>query len=106
MKNMDNETLKSLMKSQGMNCINKQMMKNSLNPITFKLIKNSNFSMPHHSNTINNPNNINNNNPVNELSNLVNMDIKGMKNFLKKKSLNVKNPFTSNKRNVKKRGKS
>ena len=105
MKNMDNATLKSLMKSQGMNCTDKQMMKNSLNPKTFKLIKNSNFSMPHHSNTINNTNNINNNNPVNELSNLVNMDIKGIKNFLKK-SRNVKNPFTSNKRNVRKRYKS
>ena len=88
MKNMDNETLKSLMKSQGMNCTDEQiaMMKNSLNPETFKLIKNSNFSMPHHSNTINNPSNINNNNnnPVNELPNLANMDIKGMMNFLKK----------------------
>jgi tetratricopeptide (TPR) repeat protein len=87
MKNMDNETLKSLMRAQGMNCTDEQisMMKSSLNPETFKLLKNSNFNMPKHSNTINDPSNINNNNnPANQLPNLANMDIKGMMDFLKK----------------------
>ena len=108
MKSMDNQTLKNMMAAQGMNLTDDQinMMKMSLTPETFKMMKDPNFQ-PHHmsnafNNNMNNNNNINNNNinnnntnnninnnqPTNnmppQMPNFANMDFQQMLDFVKK----------------------
>ena len=106
MKSMDNQTLKNIMASQGMNLTDQQieMMKMSLTPETFKMMRDPNFNPPNidnaYNNNINN-NNINNNNLSNnninnnvnpavnnnsipQMPNLSNMDFQQMIDFIKK----------------------
>ena len=89
-----------MMAMQGMNLTDQQieMMKMSLTPETFKMMKDPNFNPPNIGNTFNNNlnnnnnsnNNINNNNvsPSNnnmpQMPNLANMDFKQMMEFIKK----------------------
>ena len=56
MKNMDNQTLKNMMAAQGMNLTDEQinMMKMSLTPETFKMMKDPNFQPPNMAYTFNN----------------------------------------------------
>ena len=102
MKNMDNQTLKNMMASQGMNLTDQQieMMKMSLTPETFKMMRDSNFNPPNMGNAYNNninnnniSNNINTNNNINQtgnnnsmpqMPNLANMDFQQMMDFIKK----------------------
>ena len=94
MKNMDNQTMKNMMAAQGMNLTDQQieMMKMSLTPETFKMMRNQNFNPPNINNTNNNinstNNNINNNNSVNnmppQMPNFANMDFQQMFDFIKK----------------------
>ena len=94
MKNMDNETLKNMMASQGMNISDQQieMMKMSLTPETFKMLKDPNFNPPNMANSINNNNinnNINNNQSGNnnippQVPNLANMDFQQMMDYIRK----------------------
>ena len=110
MKSMDNQTLKNMMASQGMNLTDEQinMMKMSLTPETLKMMQNPNLNFPNYNN--NNINNSNNNNNINNneintnrhnnselnrnqtmnnpsmpnLPNLGNMDFQQMLDFIKK----------------------
>ena len=96
MKNMDNQTLKNMMSSQGMNLSDQQieMMKMSLTPETFKMLKDPNFNPPNMVNPINNNININTNNNINnnqsgnnapqQMPNLSNMDFQQMMDYIKK----------------------
>ena len=99
MKSMDNQTLKNMMAAQGMNLTDEQinMMKMSLTPETFKMMKDPNFQPPNMAHTFNNNvnnsnsntnNNINNNPASNnmppQMPNLANMDFQQMLDFVKK----------------------
>ena len=68
MKNIDNQTLKNIRAAQGMNLTDEQinMMKMSLTPETFKMMKDPYFKSPN-MHTFNN--NINNNNTNNNIKN-------------------------------------
>ena len=95
---MDNQTLKNMMAAQGMNLSDDQinMMKMSLTPETFKMMRDPNFNPPHMGNAFNNNNinnNVNNNNNNNnqttnnlppQMPNLANMDFQQMMDFVKK----------------------
>ena len=96
MKSMDNQTLKNLMASQGMNITDQQieMMKTAITPETLKMLKNNNFQPPNinNPNIQNNQNNQNNqnisnnninNNAMPQMPNLNNMDFSQMMNFVK-----------------------
>ena len=97
MKNMDNQTLKNMLSAQGMNITDQQidMMKMTLTPETFKMMRDQNFHPPNmgnaFNNNINNGNNANNNsnNNVNnsmpqQMPNFANMDFNQMLDFIKK----------------------
>ena len=99
MKNMDNQTLKNLMRAQGMELSDQQieMMKMSLSPKLLKMAQNQNFpnQMPNQMsnqniNTNNNKNNnlskdnSNNNAQAPQMPNFGNMDFTQMMEFVKK----------------------
>ena len=93
MKGMDNQTLKNMMASQGMNLTDQQieMMKLSLTPETFKMIRDPNFNPPNMGNVCNNNINnnnvnpaVNNNSSMPQMPNLANMDFQQMLDFIKK----------------------
>ena len=98
MKEMDNQTLKNLMRAQGMELTDQQieMMKMSLSPELLRMAQNQNFqnSIPNqnintnniNTNNINTNNNTNNNNSAQgqQMPNLGNMDITQMMEFIKK----------------------
>ena len=91
MKSMDNQTLKNMMATQGMNLTDQQieMMKMSLTPETFKMMRDPNFNPPNISNTSNINTNTNNsqqgnNNIPPQMPNLANMDYQQMFEFVKK----------------------
>ena len=88
MKSMDNQTLKNMMATQGMNLTDQQieMMKMSLTPETFKMMRDPNFN-PKMANTFNtniNNNQHGNNNMPPQMPNLANMDYQQMFDFIKK----------------------
>ena len=93
MKEMDNQTLKNLMRAQGMELTDQQieMMKMSLSPELLRMAQNQNFQSPIsnqniNTNNINTNNNTNNNNSAQgqQMPNLGNMDITQMMEFIKK----------------------
>ena len=109
MKAMDNQTLKNMMAAQGMNISDQQieMMKQSLSPEVFKMMKDPNFNPPNmgnpfnnniNNNNNNNSNNITNNNNISnninntnqsgnmppQMPNFANMDFQQMMDFIKK----------------------
>ena len=106
MKAMDNQTLKNMMAAQGMNISDQQieMMKQSLSPEVFKMMKDPNFNPPNMGNPFNNninnnnSNNITNNNNISnninntnqsgnmppQMPNFANMDFQQMMDFIKK----------------------